>query len=221
MLTARGVGKVAQTDKGPDKKTLILQAATLLLRDKGLQSLSFENVANEAGFSRQLVRYYFSDPDALVAELCDYLAGAYRDILVAGVVEVAQVERLNFFLDFFFGLSDDYPVPENLEVYDAMVAYAVGSADMRDRMCLQYKTLGDVITHELAIAHPELKGRACEELSYLFVSMMHSHWSFVASLRHTRDHGRLTRRAIDRLIASYVDDATPTDGLERPWARDV
>lgn len=211
---------MAQTDKTSDKKQQILQAATVLLREKGLQALSFENIAAQAGFSRQLVRYYYSDLDALVAELCDFLAGAYRDILVAGVVEVAQVERLDFFLDFFFGLSDRYPMPPNLEVYDAMVAYAVGSGDMRDRMCLQYKTLGDVITHELAIAHPDLKGRACEELSYLFVSMMHSHWSFVASLGHTRDHGRLTRRAIDRLIASYLADATPTAGLDRPWAHD-
>ncbi|MEL7104275.1 MAG: TetR/AcrR family transcriptional regulator [Pseudomonadota bacterium] len=211
---------MAVKDQSTDKTSQILKAATVVLRDQGLQSLSFETIASEAGLSRQLVRYYFSDLDALVAALCDFLAAAYRDILVAGVVEVAQVERLNFFLDFFFGLSDRYPMPANLEVYDAMVAYAVGSDDMRDRMCLQYKTLGDVITHELAIAHPALKGRACEELSYLFVSMMHSHWSFVASLGHTRDHGRLTRRAIDRLIASYAADPSPTQGLERPWARD-
>ena len=211
---------MTKKDSVQEKRAQILHAATTLLRDRGLQSLSFENVAQEAGLSRQLVRYYFPDLDRLIADLCDHLAGAYRDILVAGIVKVAQVERLEFFLDFFFGLSDDYPMPANLEVYDAMVAYAVGSDDLKGRMCTQYKTLGDVIIHELAIVHPELQGRACEELSYLFVSMMHSHWSFVASLGHSRQHGRLTRRAIDRLIASYIADSSPTPGLERPWAQD-
>lgn len=208
-------------DSAKDKKQRILHAATVLLREQGLQALSFENVANQAGFSRQLVRYYFDDLDKLVAELCDHLAGTYRTILVAGIVEVGRVERLDFFLDFFFGLSEDYPMPENLEVYDAMVAYSVGATDLRNRMRLQYKTLGDVIQHELAIVYPDLNARACEELSYLFVSMMHAHWSFVASLGYARQHGRLTRNAMERLIASYRSDATPIDKLERPWSHDA
>lgn len=213
-------GSTAMTDTEKNKKLHILQAATVLLRDRGVQALSFENVAKEAGLSRQLVRYYYPDLDRLVADLCDHLAGTYRDILVSGIVDLGRVDRLNFFLDFFFGLAADHPMPENLEVYDAMVAYAVGSPDMRDRMCLQYKTLGDVIQHELAIVHPTLDGRACEELSYLFVSMMHAHWSFVASLGYADGHGALMRRAIDRLIQSYLAETAPVPALNRPWAWD-
>lgn len=204
--------------KSAEKESQILQAALVLLRDQGLQSLSFVNLARASGLSRQLVRYYFPDLDSLVAALCDHLATVYRDILISGVVDLAQVERLDFFLDFFFGLSEGYPMPKNLEVYDAMVAYAVGSPVLRNRMRVQYKTLGDVMTHELAIAHPELDGRACEELSYLFVSMMHAHWSFVASLGHSRGHGQLTRRAISRLIHSYLADQAPVPDLTKPWS---
>ena len=111
-------------------------------------------------------------------------------------------------------------MPDNLEAYDALVAYAVGSAPFRDRLCDQYRTLGQVMVHELAIAYPQLKGPACEELSYLFVSMMHAHWSFVASLGHTRAHGKLTRKAIDRLIESYINDSTQIPTIERAWARE-
>lgn len=75
-----------------------------------------------------------------------------------------------------------------------------------------------MIVHELAIAHPELSGHACEELSFMFVSMMHAHWSFVASLGYSRDHSRLARKSFDRLIRSYLDDpGGPV--LDRPWAR--
>ncbi|WP_299957673.1 TetR/AcrR family transcriptional regulator [uncultured Roseobacter sp.] len=209
-----------KTAGSPEKKLQILQAATNLIKTKGLQALSFEAVSAEAGLSRQLVRYYYSDLDMLIVALCDHLGNGYREILVAGIVEVSQVQRLGFFLDFFFDLADDHPMPDNLEVYDSLLAYAVGSDTLKNRLCDQYKTLGQVIVHELAIAHPELDGHACEELSYLFVSMMHAHWSYVASLGYSRAHSRLTRNAIDRLIASYVSDASRVPVIERPWSRD-
>ena len=203
----------------PDKRTAILQAATRVLTERGLSVLSFETVAEQAGLSRQLVRYYYADLEALMVDLCDHLGAGYREILIHGVVNLGQVERLNFFLDFFFDLADSHRMPNNLEAYDALLAYAVGSAPFRDRLCLQYKTLGDVMTHELQIAHPQLTGAACEELSFLFVSMMHAHWSFVATLRHSRDHNRLARKAMDRLIQSYLDEAAHEAVMEKPWAR--
>ncbi len=206
-------------DTSQDKKAQILNAATALIRDNGIQSLSFEAIASKADLSRQLVRYYYADMDALIVALCDYLGNGYREILVAGIVEVSQVKRLEFFLDFFFDLADGHPMPDNLEAYDSLLAYAVGSDALKDRLCDQYKTLGQVIIHELAIAHPELDGQACEELSFVFVSLMHAHWSFVASLGYSRDHSRLARSAIDRLIASYVKDTNRTALVERPWAR--
>lgn len=206
-------------DQSQDKKTHILKATTKILNEKGVQGLSFESVAKEAGLSRQLLRYYFSDLDTLVSELCDYLANVYREMLVAGIVEVGQVERLRFFLDFLFDLAEDYRMPANLEAYDAMVAYAVGSEQVNERLCAQYKTLGQVIAQELAIAHPELDGPSCDELSFLFVSMMHAHWSFVASLGFSRQHSRVMRKAIDRLIASYIDETPPGPRMKSPWSR--
>ena len=209
---------VTKTDAAQDKKTQILKAATTLLAEQGLQALSYEALAHEAGLSRQLIRYYYEDPDDLIAELCDHLGNAYRQTLVTGVVDIGQVERLGFFMDFFFDLAEGYAMPDKLEVYDAMMAYAGASQKVKERMRGQYQTLGQVMVHELAIAHPALSGAACEELSFLIVSMMHAHWSFVASLGYSRDHGRLARKAMDRLIASYVGDTSFVPSMEKPWA---
>ena len=208
------------SDQAPDKKAQILTAAAAVLSRSGVQRLSFDNIAYEAGLSRQLVRYYYSDLDVLMVDLCDYLAGIYYKLLVGGILEVNKVGRLDFFLDFFFDLADGHPMPINLETYDALVAYSVGSQQLKDRMCDQYRTLGQAVVHELAIAHPELDKAACEELSFMFVSMMHAHWSFVASLGYSRDHSRLARKAIDRLIKSYLADSSHIPVIDRPWARE-
>lgn len=204
-----------------DKKTRILSAATRLLRTRGLQSFTFDAVAYEAGLSRQLVRYYYPRLDALIADLCDHLAAAYQQALVAGIVNSAQVERLDFFLDFFFGMSEASPMPDNIEVYDAFFAYAVGSEHLQERLRTAYQTLGQVVIQELAVAHPELDARSCEELSFLFVSMMHAHWSFVATLGYSTDHNRVARKAFDRLIAAYVRDGAVGRTSTRPWSQDA
>ena len=203
----------------PERKLQILRSATALIRDRGLQAMSFENLASQSGLSRQLIRYYFPDQETLIVELCDFLANEYRELLISGIVRMAQVERLGFFLDFFFDLASDHPMPDNMEVYDSFLAFAVGSDPLKTRLCDQYTTLGRVVAHELAIAYPELKGHACEELSFIFVSMMHAHWSFVASLGFSRDHGRVSRKAMERLIASYRADAPHVPLVERPWSR--
>lgn len=207
-------------DLSRDKKTQILNAATKVLRVQGLQALSFETVANEAGLSRQLVRYYYSDLDTLMVDLCGHLQKVYQDLMVAGIVEVAEVERLGFFLDFLFGLAEDHPMPDNLETYDALFAFAVGSEPLKDRLCEKYMTLGQVIVHELAVAHPTLDHAALQELSFLIVSMMHAHWSYVATLGFSPKHNRITRGAVDRLIASYISDGPTGSSTERPWSRD-
>ena len=203
-----------------DRRAHILKATTKLLNEKGLQGFSFESVAKEAGLSRQLLRYYFSDLDHLVSDLSDHLGNVYREALVEGIVEVRQVERLDFFMDFLFDLTDEFRMPDNLKVYDALIAYSVGSVQVKERMRAQYKTLGQVIAQELAIAHPTLNGPSCEELSFLFVSMMHADWSFVASLGFSRQQSKVTRGAIERLINAYLNDPTKTTHAVNSWLQE-
>lgn len=202
-----------------DKRAAILRAGTAVLCKQGLHRLSFESVAAESGLSRQLVRYYFPTIDDLMIGLCDHFGAIYQGILTKTIVNAGAVDRLSLFLDFFFGVPGAPPMPDNLEAYDALVGYAVTSPKFSQTLCLQYRTLGEVMNHELQISHPALSRAARDELSYLFVSMMHAHWSYVASLGYTPDHGILTRKAFDRLIASYLDDASDTRTIARPWAQ--
>lgn len=211
---------VSEEDPGPTKKVQILDATTALLTTCGLQALSFENIAKQTGLSRQLVRYYYPTLDALIADLCDHLGKVYQDVLIAGVVKVGQVERLDFFLDFFFGVSRDYPMPDNLEAYDSLFAFSVGAPDVKQRLHAKYRTLGQVIEHELAIAYPQLNAPARDELSFLFVSMMHAHWSYIATLGFSQAYNKVARKAVDRLIASYCEDGPAMPTIESSWFRD-
>ena len=76
-----GADALRRNRSSAQKRRHILNAAADLLARSGIQSLSFEAIANEAMLSRQLVRYYFADLEALMCDLCDHQGQAYREAL--------------------------------------------------------------------------------------------------------------------------------------------
>jgi AcrR family transcriptional regulator len=213
-----GEGDRALVDRS-EKTQQIVSAAFRVLMQGGVAHLSFDRIANEAGLSRQLVRYYVKDLQSLMVLLCDHLAGAYRSTLIAGVSQLETPNRLAFFLDFYFDLVGDVPKPRDDQAYDAVMAYAAGSRDIRDNLATQYGLLGHVLSHEIEVQYPDMGSHNALELSWLFVSLMYGHWKMVASLGYAEEHNKITRRAMDRLIESYIAQETDDPGGFRPWTR--
>lgn len=205
-------------EKPTDKKAIIVQAAFDVLMNGGIQALSFETVARSAGLSRQLVRYYFSDSEALMISLCDHLADLYRNALVNGVAQIEDRNRLDFFLDFYFDLLDAHRKPRDDQAYDAVYAWAAGSEPVRTNLRQQYGMLGQIVAHEIALQQPKLSQEACGELSYLFVCLMYGHWKMVATLGFAEEHKYITRQAMDRLIDSYASRSPESVKASKPWA---
>jgi len=204
--------------KADDKRNAIVRAAFDVLQQQGLQALSFSVVAERSGLSRQLVRYYYPDLDALMVGVCDYLADLYRTSLINGVSGLDRANRLDFFLDFYFDLLDSPRKPRDDKAYDACFAYAAGSEGVRDNLRTQYGLLGQVLSHEIELRYPGMTTAEALALSYLFVCLMYGHWKMVATLGHDQNHKHITRDAMSRLLASY--EAQPADGRwsMRPWS---
>lgn len=200
-----------------DPKRAIVLGAFAALKAQGLPMMSYDIIADNAGLSRQLVRYHFSDPGDLMVAVCDYLAECYRDALLAAVTKADTVDRLEVFLDFYFDLLDEAPKPRDDQVYDAMMSLAAGSERVQDNLRTQYGLLGQVLSHEFSLKHPDLDSESANELAYLFVCLMYGHWKMVASLEFDEEHKHITRKAMDRLIRSYVANPGPSAETVSVW----
>lgn len=185
----------------------------------GLGNLSLDHVASQAGMSRQLLRYHFPDQDDLMIAVCDYLAQLYREPLIEIASTREGPERINIFLDFYFDLLADKPKPRDDQAYDAMFALAARVEPVRNALAEQYGLLGHVLSHEFIVQYPELDQQSASELSFLFVSLMYGHWKLVASLGYAEAHKVVTRKAMDRLINSYVDSPANWPEVPRIWSR--
>lgn len=191
----------------PDAKSTksieIIEGAFAVLLREGLASLSYDRVARGANVSRQLVRYYFPEPDDLMLALADRLAETYREALTEGLAGISGPDRLNVFFDFYFDLLDGRAKPRDDQAYDALFSLAAGSVPIRDNLRGQYSLLGLTLTHEIRSCYPDIPMASCSEISYLFVTIMYGHWKMVATLGLSEDHKHIARRSIDRIIASY------------------
>ncbi|MEL7344740.1 MAG: TetR/AcrR family transcriptional regulator [Pseudomonadota bacterium] len=199
-----------------DRAAKIVDGAFGILMAEGLPHLSYKAVAEASGMTRQLVRYYFPQNDDLMIALCDKLAAIYRETLIAGMTGRAEGERVNMFLDFYFDMLHGRRKPKDDQAYDALMSLAAGSDKVKRNLRQQYTLLGQVFSHELRQQHPSISLEACEQASYVFVSLMYGHWKMVASLGLSEEHKHITRQAMNRLIESYLADPQPAD-CSRTW----
>lgn len=210
-------GKGALVSGRNEKKRQIVEAAFDVLMHEGLPAVSYERVARGLGQTRQGIRYHFPEPSDLALALCDYMAERYRELLVSGASNLPSAQRLDFFLDFYFDLLPDYPKPRDDQVYDAMFSLATDDPLVRKNLNGQYSLLGQVVSNEVQVQHPSLSRRDCEEISYLFVSLMYGHWKMAASLGMSEKHKTICRNALSRIIASYLAEPSNESAEGPVW----
>ncbi|MEO0378924.1 MAG: TetR/AcrR family transcriptional regulator [Pseudomonadota bacterium] len=146
------------TNDEPNKSALILSGAYDVLLAEGLPHLSYDRIAQTAGVTRQLVRYYFPNSEDLMLALCDHLADTYREALVTSVAQQDDGNRLDLFFDFYFDLLDGTSKPRDDQVYDALFSIAANSDRVRGNLRGQYTLLGQVLAHEVRLQYPDIPG---------------------------------------------------------------
>ncbi len=194
------------TDIADIRKNEIVDALYKAVEADGIRMPGYDKIACHGSMSRQLVRHYFPDSEDMAVALCDALASAYRDCLMKGIIAADGNLRLNVFLDFYFDFlsKKGLPKPADDVVYDALFALASSSERVRRNLYDHYSLLQRTLAHEIQLSYPDLPQTHCRELGYLIVIIMYGHWKMVASLGFSTEYNRVSRTALDRLIASYT-----------------
>ncbi|SIN95991.1 TetR/AcrR family transcriptional regulator [Vannielia litorea] len=200
-----------------NRKEEIVTAAFQTLMDEGLPMLSYDAIARHGGLSRQLIRYHYPDPEELMIDLLDHMAGVYREAMIAEVTRLQGTDRLRCFFDFYFDMIEGNPKPRDNQAYDAAMSLATAHPPIRATLRGQYSLLGQVLSHELELQYPVLGIQGAQELSWLFVCLMYGHWKMVASLGFAETHRSVTRAAIDRLVESYLARPSQPETAPRIW----
>jgi len=199
------------TPKNP--KDQIITGAIAHLNAHGPPFASYADIAGEAKISRQLMRYYFPEPDTLMFEVSERLAEAYRKALAKGAEALEGRERLAYILDFYFALNDT-PAQQH-GCNDALTAYSAGHEDIRKNLRSKIVLIGQALQLEIKGSYPELSLRTCAETAYVCLCIMQGNRKATGSLGLASNHSIIARRAIDRVLDNAHNDTAPlSEGFE-------
>lgn len=200
-----------KTQKNP--KDQIVEGAIAHLDAKGPPFASYAHIAEASDVSRQLTRYYFPEPDALMLDVCDTLYEAYRQALAQGAQLYDGVDKLQFILDFYF--EDVDATLSHTGCSDAMVAYASGNSKIKSVLRDKYILMGQALQLEIKVAYPDMPLRSCSEMAYMCLCILQGNLKLTSSIGISADHSKIARKAIDTLLsAAQSETAAPSSAFE-------
>ena len=193
----------------------ILNAALSILRKKGLPALSHTSVAEVSNISRQLVRYYFRSPDDMMSELCNDFCDELHETLKQALSQNKKKDNLETVFDVLLGPK----IISKKGAFEAFMALSVGSKRIRTSLRGHFALLGNVLSHELSVAYPELGDEGSDALSYAVMTQIYGHWRMVQTLGFgAASHDRVVRNSIELMIEAHRSAAQPEkSSVEKIW----
>jgi len=115
-----------------EKVTTILDAFERCIEAKGLQSTTLDNIADEAGMARRMVRHYVGNRNKLIEVGVNRIIEKFNTTVLNAIDREDPTERFNYAIDYIF--SEDFSnLPATklvaallpVSLYDAHVQQAV------------------------------------------------------------------------------------------------
>lgn len=127
-----------QAERRETAERAILEAATLIVAEKGLEELSMNEVGEAAGYSRALPGHYFGSKSALIHALTDHILAGYAERMRSGSTPSQGLELL---LDVVrFCIDDAVENPVAVRAYQTILVSGLSRPELKpmvDRMTMQ------------------------------------------------------------------------------------
>ncbi|WOI53864.1 TetR/AcrR family transcriptional regulator [Parvularcula sp. LCG005] len=188
----------------------IIEGLRVTLISKGVSMPSNDDIAKNAGMSRQLVRHYYSRQQPIAVDLAKRLAVETQEALNRGLNQSLPAKRLDFLLDFLFGMvaDDELRMPGDAPVEDALLSLAVGDDLLKTELNEEYSVLINQVSGEISRAYPAMDHSASLELAGVVMALASGHRKLASSLGLSSQSDQQARTAAARIIASYAQQDT-------------
>lgn len=127
-----------QAERREAAEQAILDAAKVIVAERGLEDLSMNEVGEAAGYSRALPGHYYGSKNALIHALADHILAGYGERMRSGSIESQGLELV---LDVIrFCIDDAIDNPMSVRAYQTILINGLTRPDLKplvDRMITQ------------------------------------------------------------------------------------
>ena len=181
-----------------ERTTLILEAFARCVARQGLDATSLENVADEAGVKRSILRHYIGNRDDLIHALAERVIAKYRKDVADMVASLPQQGTVEELLDYLFW-DGHGTVSEDVQVVEALIAASGHSQSLRDKLTVLIDDFSRTIADLLARDFPNAAAQRRWDVAYGVVSIYYNNEA-LAPLQLPKKYRRAARTSADVLI---------------------
>jgi AcrR family transcriptional regulator len=192
-----------------ERREEILAAFERCIGRYGLD-VSLEQIADEAGLQRPLIRHYIGNRDELVDQLIERIADAYP-ARVAELFRCGCDRGIDCVLDALFPTAPPDPLQGVLQtadwdtVLDAVMSTARGRYPRaKERVARMMVEIVDAAADVLTLLYPGAGREACYRAAYAVLCMVQTHESLLLLGLDPR-HSAMARASAARLLAELAE----------------
>lgn len=128
-LATSELPRQTQAERRETAERAILEAATLIVAERGLEELTLNEAGEAAGYSRALPAHYFGSRRALLEALSDHIMAGYVERMRSATMAGHGLERLLNVLE--FAIDDAARNPTAARAYQTIMAAGLSRPELR------------------------------------------------------------------------------------------
>lgn len=175
-----------------ERSEQILDAFEICIRQYGLEGSSLEQIAQEAGVKRSLIRHYIGNREDLIEAAVNRIINAYREDLANAIQNLSQEQMIPELLDYLFC----HEIEDERNHYEILVSalWAVHERDQNTHRLLLnlYQEMEDLIFQAISYTYPDAPEAQRQGIAFSLMCLANDAWSMVTLGfdKNRIEHGR-------------------------------
>jgi AcrR family transcriptional regulator len=155
----------------------ILDAFARCMVKYGLDT-SLDQVAEEAGMTRSIIRHYIGNREEVVNALIERITADYLAELRADAAQIPQEGMIAATLDYLFDDEEGYDDTDKL-IFDVMMTAKDRYAGAKQTLIAMFEELITMFTDDLTYAYPQADEVRCRDVAYSVLALAMSNESLM------------------------------------------
>lgn len=189
---------MGRKSRAEERREELLAAFGRCIITYGLEGTSLEQIADEAGMTRSVIRHYIGNRDELVNALIEHIIAQYAGQLEAAYATVPPDQVVAYTLDRLFA-GEALLDPRDTIIINVLMTAKDRYPQAKRLLVAMFEAMIESFSADLHHTYPQAPAAQCRQVAYALICMAEMHESF-SWLGVDRTYTATARTAAEALI---------------------
>ncbi|HYF62206.1 MAG TPA: TetR family transcriptional regulator [Herpetosiphonaceae bacterium] len=193
---------MGRKSRAGERREELLDAFERCIVQYGLEGTSLEQVADEAGMTRSIIRHYIGNRDELVDALIERIIAQYAGQLETAYADVPPEQAVGYTLDMMFS-GEQLLDPRDTIIITVLMTAKERYPQAKKLLVAMFEAMIDSFGADLERSYPQAPPGRCRQIAYAVICMAEMHESLMW-LGMDRGYNAAARAAAETLIGTLA-----------------